>query len=124
MGMPLYACIPPTGYSSKADAWVSTGELVTRMNFSLSLATNHFPGITTTWAQPEPQVTTPETAEQNLEARLIPTGVSDRTRNAVLSQQQDQATAQKAAAAQAAALDRRNAQLAGLLLGSPEFQRR
>jgi hypothetical protein len=52
MGMPLYACVPPTGYSAKADAWVSTGELVTRMNFALSLATNHYGGIKSTWAPP------------------------------------------------------------------------
>src|ERR1700758_5796864 len=25
MGMPLYGCVPPTGYSSQASAWVSTG---------------------------------------------------------------------------------------------------
>jgi len=147
MGMPLYSCIPPTGYSSKADAWVSTGALVTRMNFSLSLATNHFNGIKPGWNIAPDQVTNPVAVEQQLETRLIPTGISDKTRTAVLAQAQiqDQAqkppsttvasnvpvpavppspAAQKAAAAQAAAIDRQNAQLAGLLLGSPEFQRR
>jgi uncharacterized protein (DUF1800 family) len=40
MGMPLYGCQPPTGYSSTADAWVNTGALLGRMNFALQLVTN------------------------------------------------------------------------------------
>jgi uncharacterized protein (DUF1800 family) len=162
MGMPLYACVPPTGYSAKADEWVSTGALVTRMNFGLSLATNHFPDIHTTWnitpvteptnAPPSPETLGPADAELALEARLTPTGISAQTRTAVLSQSADAAQQQKtsprksnqsapstsapvnpdaqaaatrkAAAAREAMLEKQDAQLAGLLLGSPEFQRR
>lgn len=149
MGMPLYACVPPTGYSDKADAWVSTGELVTRMNFALSLATNHFGGIKSQWTDATKQVTNPTDAEVALEARLIPGGVSEKTRAAVLDQAQPQLQAQpqnltanqvqifpepvdtqtvkpkpQNPAAQAKALENQNAQIAGLLLGSPEFQRR
>ena len=86
MGMPLYACVPPTGYSDKADAWVSTGELVTRMNFALSLATNHFGGIKSQWTAAGAQAATPAESEKTLEARLIPPGVSEKTRSAVLDQ--------------------------------------
>jgi uncharacterized protein (DUF1800 family) len=138
MGMPLYACVPPTGYSAKAEEWVSTGALVTRMNFSLSLATNHYAGVKTNWPSPNPESVTPELSEQALEALLIPTGVSGQTRTAVLNQSQSQTQSQTAptasnqpvaakqlsSAAQAAAIEKQNAQLAGLLLGSPEFQRR
>jgi uncharacterized protein (DUF1800 family) len=141
MGMPLYACVPPTGYSAKASEWVSTGALVTRMNFALSLATNHYPGIKTNWPLDNSHPITPDLSEQLLEARLIPTGISTQTRTAVLTQSQAQSqplapnlpgtptslpvnTQQPNPAVQAAALDRQNAQLAGLLLGSPEFQRR
>jgi uncharacterized protein (DUF1800 family) len=38
MGMPLYMCQPPTGYSDTADAWLNTGALVNRINFALQLA--------------------------------------------------------------------------------------
>jgi uncharacterized protein (DUF1800 family) len=143
MGMPLYACVPPTGYAAKADEWVSTGALVTRMNFALSLATNHYGGVRTDWTSVNPTETDPHVSEQVLESRLIPTGVSDQTRTAVLNQAATQTPApspstiqpvaplhtQVAAkpmnpAAQAAALEKQNEQLAGLLLGSPEFQRR
>ena len=35
LGMPLYMCQPPTGYSDRADAWVNTGALLNRMNFAV-----------------------------------------------------------------------------------------
>ena len=37
LGMPLYGCQPPTGYSMTADAWVNTGALLNRMNFVVAL---------------------------------------------------------------------------------------
>jgi uncharacterized protein (DUF1800 family) len=37
LGMPLYGCQPPTGYSMTADAWVNTGALINRMNFAVQL---------------------------------------------------------------------------------------
>jgi uncharacterized protein (DUF1800 family) len=145
MGMPLYGCVPPTGYSDKADAWVSTGELVTRMNFALSLATNRLNGVKPDWGIVSSQASSPDLAEQTLETRLIPVGVSEKTRTAVLNQAMPPAMAQqpptasaqiypasaqtnpaasKPKAAQQSAQDKQNAQIAGLLLGSPEFQRR
>jgi hypothetical protein len=44
MGEPLYLCQPPTGYSDAAEAWVSTGALVARLNFALQLAAGRLPG--------------------------------------------------------------------------------
>jgi len=38
LGMPLYMCQPPTGYSDTADAWMNTGALVNRMNYAVTLA--------------------------------------------------------------------------------------
>jgi uncharacterized protein (DUF1800 family) len=45
IGEPLYQCQPPTGYSDTADAWVNTGALLNRLNFSLALATNRMRGV-------------------------------------------------------------------------------
>ena len=47
IGEPLYQCQPPTGYSDKADAWVNTGALLSRLNYSLALAGNRLPGVKT-----------------------------------------------------------------------------
>ncbi len=44
IGEPLYQCQPPTGYSDKAEAWVNTGALLNRLNFSLALAGNRMRG--------------------------------------------------------------------------------
>jgi uncharacterized protein (DUF1800 family) len=147
LGMPLYGCVPPTGYNWQASSWVSTGALVDRMNFALGLAANRLQGITTSWNPPEddsaPTIlatdsVTPDAEEARLESELVAGGISDSTRAAVLQQFQQQnaqmpqpVAAQSVAAqarpslrVQAAALEREDQVLAGLLLGSPEFQRR
>ena len=46
LGEPLYMCQPPTGYKDTADAWVSAGGLVTRMNFATRLSSGNMPGVT------------------------------------------------------------------------------
>ncbi len=45
IGEPLYQCQPPTGYSDRADAWVNTGALLNRLNYSLALAGNKVRGV-------------------------------------------------------------------------------
>jgi uncharacterized protein (DUF1800 family) len=45
LGMPLYQCQPPTGYSDSADAWVNAGALLNRMNFAAALTSNQLRGI-------------------------------------------------------------------------------
>src|SRR6266478_3249613 len=47
IGEPLYQCQPPTGYSDKAEAWVNTGALLNRLNYSLALAGNKMRGART-----------------------------------------------------------------------------
>ncbi len=148
MGMPLYGAVPPTGYKWDAADWVSTGALVDRMNFALSLAANRLPGITVEWAPevdlasldsedvPRQIIPTPESEETRLEPLLVAGGVSDATRKAALEQFQAQSAQNAMAAAPVVAprranrapapdaYEREDQLLAGLLLGSPEFQRR
>jgi uncharacterized protein (DUF1800 family) len=45
MGEPLYRAQPPTGYKEAADAWVSSGALVARINFGLALASGKLSGV-------------------------------------------------------------------------------
>ncbi|PYU71986.1 MAG: DUF1800 domain-containing protein [Acidobacteria bacterium] len=47
IGEPLYQCQPPTGYADKAEAWVNTGALLSRLNYSLALAGNKLRGART-----------------------------------------------------------------------------
>lgn len=46
MGMPLTGTQEPNGYAMTNDAWNSTSELVSRMNFALDLTSNRIPGVT------------------------------------------------------------------------------
>ena len=44
IGEPLYQCLTPNGYSDQAASWVSTGSLLNRMNFAVALTTNKIRG--------------------------------------------------------------------------------
>jgi uncharacterized protein (DUF1800 family) len=44
IGEPLYQCLTPNGYSDQAASWVSTGALLNRMNFAVALTTNKIRG--------------------------------------------------------------------------------
>jgi len=135
MGMPLYGSVPPTGYKWDAADWVSTAALVNRMNFALALAANRLPGITTDWTSPS-AAASPQSEEARLETLLLAGGVSQTTRAAALQQFEAQSTtrdsAQSTQGSAASGLEnhapvtpeRQHRLLAGLLLGSPEFQRR
>ncbi len=132
MGMPVYEAVPPTGYKWESSAWISAGALVDRMNFALSLAANRLPGITTRFADPSPS-STPQSEESRLESLLIGTEASDATRTAVLRQFESQSAGHDGSQPMPATISGRQNHnpaphqeqlLAGLLLGSPEFQRR
>jgi uncharacterized protein (DUF1800 family) len=45
MGMPLYQMQPPTGYSTKAQAWMNSDALLERLNFSVSLTSGGINGV-------------------------------------------------------------------------------
>jgi uncharacterized protein (DUF1800 family) len=152
LGMPLYGCQTPNGYSWNADAWLNSGELLDRMNFSLALADNNA-GTLMGWDDHMHIVgqldVTAQQKETLLENLLLDGPVSEQTRNAALAQaeQQDSTPVDQQQRAQrmkpvnfvrprdfgqllqaAAPLpppgDQDAALLGGLLLGSPEFQRR
>ncbi len=120
MGMPLYGAQPPTGYSMKAETWVSSSALLNRMNFALALANGRIRGVTVDAAQllGNPAPTDSALTLSTLEASLIIGGVSKQTHDSI--------------AGQIEAPGKNNAHprgpeantIAGLLLGSPEFQRR
>ncbi|MGZ6477592.1 MAG: DUF1800 domain-containing protein, partial [Bdellovibrionota bacterium] len=45
LGEPLYRCQPPTGYKDVAAAWVSSGALVSRLNFAAALSAARITGV-------------------------------------------------------------------------------
>jgi uncharacterized protein (DUF1800 family) len=124
MGMPLYAMQPPTGYSMKAEAWVNSSALLNRMNFALQLASGKLPGTSL-----DPQALIPgpapadsQTALAALEQSILAGDVSSQTHAVMQKQLGDPQISQRK-------LDDADKKpnygaIAGLIMGSPEFQRR
>jgi uncharacterized protein (DUF1800 family) len=120
MGEPLYRSQPPTGFPEAAEAWVNAGEVVNRINFGLALAANRIRGTRVEVGQYLKG--SPQGEEAMLEALgAVILGVPpDASAREALRQAVSEATGKAPSAPRRAA----NSQLiAGLLLGSPQFQK-
>ncbi len=125
MGMPLYGAQPPTGYSMKADAWVNSSALLDRMNFALALTADRFKGIRVDDDQMlgnGPPAADAQQTLTELENTLVVGGVSKQTNDTIAARLQDPKISQRRL--DDPARPPNVAVIAGLLLGSPEFQRR
>ena len=103
LGEPLYRKIEPTGYSSANAEWVNSAALLARMNFALALANNRVPGskVETDPLENDPaaiarRILFHDPAQQTLDS--IQKALAQRVPTPALT--------------------------AGLVLGSPDFQRR
>ena len=124
MGMPLYGMQPPTGYSMKADAWVNSSALLNRMNFALALGSGRLPG-TSLDAQQLLREQTPSSSEaalSALEQNILDGDVSAQTHAVLLKQLNDPKITQRTLDDPGRAPN--VGAIAGLIMGSPEFQRR
>jgi uncharacterized protein (DUF1800 family) len=124
IGEPLYQCQPPTGYADKGEAWVNTGALLNRLNYSLALAGNKMRGARTDVA-----------SLMGLDASTDPKAALDRAVQVFLGGQVGPTTVEtlekqleNPQVVQAKLDDPRKqvdlGVVAGLVLGAPEFQRR
>jgi len=124
LGMPLYGMQPPTGYSMKADAWVNSSALLGRMNFALALAGGKMKGAQVSWDWILGS-TSPADSHQSLatlEEVLLAGDVSQQTHDTIAARLDDPKVSQRRLDDPARPPD--IAVLSGLILGSPEFQRR
>jgi uncharacterized protein (DUF1800 family) len=105
LGEPLYRKLEPTGYSNRSTDWMNSASLLARMNFANSLAQGHVNGI---------RVDTSQFSGEPLqiERRILLMEPSHDAQEAI----------------QAGLAEQKNlmpgALVAGLTLGSPDFQRR
>ncbi len=125
LGMPLYGMQPPTGYSMKADTWVNSSALLARMNFALALGNGKLHGIQVDLQRFAGDGAAPPDGPQALamiEKAFLDGDVSQQTHDTIAKQLEDpQVSGRK--------LDDNKrppnvGAIAGLILGSPEFQRR
>ncbi|MEP6961790.1 MAG: DUF1800 domain-containing protein, partial [Acidobacteriota bacterium] len=108
LGQPLYRKVEPTGYSTAAAEWVNSAALLARMNFALALAGNQVQGT-------------------RVDASGFTVDTDEMTRRFLFREPaaSTRATLEKALAAQEREGKQRSpALVAGLVLGSPDFQRR
>jgi uncharacterized protein (DUF1800 family) len=139
MGMMLYGMQPPTGYSMKADVWVNSSALLERMNFALKLADGKIHGVKADCMRLASGTDStvpgdPEQALATLENSLLAGDISKQTHDTISKQLDDpnfahafgQAFSQKITQQRLDDSKRKPnvAAITGLLLGSPEFQRR
>ncbi|MGH9469895.1 MAG: DUF1800 domain-containing protein, partial [Terriglobia bacterium] len=120
MGGPMFMYEAPSGYADESSTWINSGTLLQRMNFAMALCLGrikgttigfqNFPGL---W-QDEP----PEAILSELAARLTGGPLSPQSEAAILKSLSD---GQKPAATRPGLEER---ELASLMIGSPEFQRR
>ena len=119
LGQPLYGAQPPTGYKDTAEAWVSTGGLLSRMKIALGLASNRLPGAHVDL--PRELLRAASTNDELIAAlgqHVLGRDVSTATRQALVAELAKAESEFESAGRQA------RVRLAlGLLLASPEFQR-
>jgi uncharacterized protein (DUF1800 family) len=136
LGQPLYGRQTPDGYSMLSTPWINSSALLERMNFSLALAGNRLSkGVTADWLSQLGAVSlVPDLEERQIENLLMHGQVSEKTRTLILQQLQTTSAtpSQPKGSATPVAIapqthktaDREAALTAGLLFGSPDFQRR
>jgi uncharacterized protein (DUF1800 family) len=157
LGMPFYGCQTPNGYSWTAGAWVNSGDLLTRINIALALASHKLGTATDLDALMKikgPDAASTAQKEAKLEAIFLNGELNPQARQTVLQQADALATQGPMALPAAepfkpgpkqagtmpvraafvqvmdlatpipAPSDKQAALLAGLLLGSPDFQKR
>jgi uncharacterized protein (DUF1800 family) len=124
IGEPLYLCQPPTGYSDKAETWVNTGALLNRINFATQLSSNRMQGSRVDLgklfgeeAMADPQATLDRALQLFLSGQVSP-----QTRATLEKQLSDPQVLRATLDDPVRSVDA--GVIAGLVLGSPEFQRR
>jgi uncharacterized protein (DUF1800 family) len=107
LGEPLYRKLEPTGYSNLNTEWVSSSALLARMNFAIALSKGTIPGLTL-------DLSKYQGSSEDVARRILFTDPSTQTLDAINS----------ALAKEADPSVSSNIVIAGLVLGSPDFQRK
>lgn len=110
LGEPLYRKVEPTGYPSANAEWMNSASLLGRMNFALALSQNKVPGVKVDAARFSDDVS-------RVARQVLFTDPSAQTREAIVKALADQKSKDPNAPTSPALV-------AGLVIGSPDFQRR
>ena len=140
MGQPVYGRVTPDGYPDMSTEWLSNNDLLTRFNFAGALATNSIKGtkVDTKKLLENTDASDPLKVEEALSRLILTNAITDHTKAALEKVAKD-AKARKDAEVERAALAGTMAlaeqkpaakqpnyvlEILGLVLGTPEFQRK
>ncbi len=145
LGQPIFGHQAPNGYPETGDAWMNTGAILNRINFGLAMASGRVPGVRLAqWPAAARLMPLPREAQVDGVIReLLGGAASNDTRQVLLTGTNPFLAARAADATDSLLVDddapempmtpargRRTAaptglaQIVGLALGAPEFQRR
>ncbi len=121
MGQPMFQYQAPTGFPDRADTWISSSTLLTRLNFATMLASNRIRGTQIDFEQLgfAAVASSPDAVVDKLGERLVGGPPSPETRQAIL-----RSIAGNNRSVGVGDTSRQVPVVAGLLLASPEFQKR
>jgi uncharacterized protein (DUF1800 family) len=140
MGEKVYSYQAPTGFPDKGQFWINTGSLLMRMNFGLALASERIAGLKINLPELH-QNREPESPEEALaiySRRMMPERNLDDTMERLIPALNDPDFSEKVDSAANNAMPANKdlaiargkgkrdvlAQVVGIVIGSPEFQRR
>lgn len=121
LGEPLYRKVEPTGYPLMNAEWMSSASLIDRMNFALALAHNRLPGVKVDLANWQ-EISSRDPME--LVRLLLDQNPSEQTKAAIEKMLAEKDLQLELAQNARAGQPQVPSLIAGLSLGSPEFQRR
>ncbi len=114
LGQKFYYYQAPTGFPDRADYWVNTGSLLNRMNFGMAFSANKIPGV-----KMDSTIINNNYEPESLDAAII--GIS----NSILPESSTPKNINRVLKlVSGKELNDKLTQIVGLLIGSPEFQKR
>ena len=124
MGHPMFQYEAPSGYADRADTWINSSTLLWRLNFSMLLATGRLPGteVRLNDLLASNGNESGKALVNSLAEELLGEPASATTVDAIVSK--GGAGPKFEAVASTADTSPQVVAVAGLLLASPEFQRR
>jgi uncharacterized protein (DUF1800 family) len=124
MGEPLFLCQPPTGYSDKAETWVNAGALLNRLNFALTFAGDRMNGATVDLKTilGDDALRNPESALAQSVQVFLDNQIAASTQETLESRLKDPQILR--ASLDDPVKEVNQGLIVGLVLGTPEFQRR
>ena len=126
LGQPIYGRQTPDGWPDVASEWMGTGAILNRINFGLAVGANRLPGARPTdWPGAERLVSADRAAQvDGVIAAFLGGRVSPETREILIDGRNPLQTGEATDGERPIPPLRGLAQIVGLAIGSPEFQRR